>query len=64
MRKNREMQNHLIWGHCSRGRGLEAQGMKDVGNSPFKMVECKERILNYLATEDRTLTVINKVVIK
>lgn len=38
--------------------------MKDVGNSPFKMVECKERILNYLATEDRTLTVINKVVIK
>lgn len=43
--KKRKMQNHLIWGH-SRGRGVEDQGIKYIGNLLFKIVEYRERILN------------------
>ena len=47
---------------ASQGRGLEDQGIKDIENSQFKMVKY-ERILDQLATEDKVLVVINKVLI-
>lgn len=56
------MQNYPIWGCFPRVRRLEDQGIKDIENLQFKMVKY-ETILNELATEDKELAVINKVVI-
>lgn len=61
-KKKREMQNYPIWGCFPRVRRLEDQGIKDIENLQFKMVKY-ETILNELATEDKELAVINKVVI-